>query len=185
MMLIAYYTLMRPKNNGALTWEEITLDEEKGGGRFQLDQHKNVNKGIRAWGPLARPLVDYLVSIRPAYASGVIHSNPATGQPYVDIRKQWNRLVAIANRMLGYELKDEKADFFTFRHTGASHIAERARDARALMLVMNMMGDTNVETVRRHYFNFDHEVMAGMIEGWRAPEIAPPNESAETLLLPN
>lgn len=82
--------------------------------------------------------------------------------------------------MLGYELNDEKADFFTFRHTGASHIAERA-----LMLVVNMMGDTNVETVRRHYFNFDHEVMAGMIEGWRAPEIAPSNESADTLLLPN
>jgi len=185
MMLIAYYTLMRPKNNRALTWEEITLDPEKGSGRFQLDQHKNVNKGIRAWGPLARPLVDYLWSIRPTNASGVVHRNPATGGPYVDIRKQWSRLVAIASRMLGYELQDEKADFFTFRHTGASHIAERARDARALMLVVNMMGDTNVETVRRHYFNFDHEVMAGMIEGWEIPDVASPNESASAELTLN
>lgn len=56
--------------------------------------------------------------------------------------------------MLGYPLVDEKADFFTLRHTGATNIAQMATNREELMRVVNMMGDTNVETVRRHYFNF-------------------------------
>lgn len=42
----------------------------------------------------------------------------ATGKPYVDLRKQWDKLIGIASKMLGYQLVNEKADFFTFRHTG-------------------------------------------------------------------
>jgi hypothetical protein len=32
MILIAYFTLMRPINNWALTWEEVTLDPVKAPG---------------------------------------------------------------------------------------------------------------------------------------------------------
>lgn len=42
---------------------------------------------------------------------------------YVDIRKQWKRLLAIAAGMLGYELMGKKVKFLNFRHTGASRIA--------------------------------------------------------------
>jgi hypothetical protein len=120
-------------------------------GNFRLDRHKNVNKGIKAYGRLARQLVDYLLAIRPRNAKGYIHPNPATGKPYVDVRKQWDRLIAIASGILGYPLVNQKADFFTFRHTGATNIAQRASTRDELMRVVNMMGDTNVETVRRHY----------------------------------
>ncbi len=61
-------------------------------------------------------------------------------------RQAMNRLIAIASRMLGCELCEQKGHFFNFRYAGASHIREQARDARALMLVVNMIGDTNVET---------------------------------------
>jgi hypothetical protein len=65
-----------------------------------------------ARGALAAELVDYFLSIRPPNACGPIQLNPSTGMPYVDIRKQWNRLIEIASRMLGYELTEKKADFF-------------------------------------------------------------------------
>lgn len=172
LCLVGYMTLMRPKNNRALTWQEVTIDPQTRTGRFRLDQHKNVNKGIKARGSLAVELVDYLLSIRPANARGLIHPNPATGKPYVDIRKQWNRLIAIASRMLGYELTGKKADFFNFRHTGASHIAERARDASHLLSVVKMMGDTSIATVNRHYFNIDDLMLEEIVDGWVVPELA-------------
>jgi integrase len=140
MIPIAYFTLMRPINNWALAWEEVTLDPVKGTGNFELDQHKNVNKGIRAYGRLARPLVDYLLAIRPRNARGYIHANPETGKPYTNIRKQWDRLIAIASEMLGYPLVNEKADFFTFRHTGATTIAQMASNREELMRVVNRWG---------------------------------------------
>jgi integrase len=161
---VAYFTLMRPKNNLALTWEEIDPTCTT----FHLDQHKNVNRGIRADGPTSPQLAQYLRSIRPAGAVGPVHANPATGAPYVDIRKQWSRLVAIASDMLGYALTARKADFFTFRHTGASHLAEKTKNP---ILIAKMMGDTNVQTVMRHYFNLDIEFMAEMIEGWTVPTV--------------
>jgi hypothetical protein len=34
-------------------------------GTFKLDQHQNVNKGIKVRGPIAREVVEYLLSIRP------------------------------------------------------------------------------------------------------------------------
>jgi hypothetical protein len=62
-------------------WEEVTLDPATRTGWYRLDKHKNVNKGIKARGPLAAELVDYLASIRPPNASGPIHFTPSTGQP--------------------------------------------------------------------------------------------------------
>lgn len=169
--LVGYLTLMRPKNNRALTWGEVTIDPQARTGWFKLDQHKNVNKGIKARGKLAAELVDYLLSIRPANARGLIHPNPATGKPYVDIRKQWDRLVRIASRILGYELTGKKADFFNFRHTAASHIAARGREPRHLMSVVKMMGDTSLATVNRHYFNIDDEMLEEIVDGWAVPEL--------------
>lgn len=36
-------------------------------------------------------------------------------------------------------------------------MAERASNCEELMRVVNMMGDTNVETARRNYLNFQYE----------------------------
>ena len=171
LSLVAYYTLMRPKNNRALEWEVLAIDTDSRTGFFKLNQHKNVNKGIKARGALAAELVDYLLSIRPPNACGPVHLNPSSGLPYVDIRKQWDRLIEIASRMLGYELTGKKADFFNFRHTGASHIAQRGRDPKHLLVVVKMMGDTCVETVNRHYFNLDDEVMQELVTGWEIPDV--------------
>jgi integrase len=171
LCLVGYYTLMRPDNNRSLDWEEITLDAATMRGSFKLDQHKNVNKGIKARGPIARELVEYLLSIRPPNASGPIHANPETGRPYVDIRKQWKRLLAITAEMLGYELTGKKAKFLNFRHTGASHIAQRGRDPRHLLAVVKMMGDTSVATVNRHYFNLEDDLMQEIIDGWAVPDV--------------
>lgn len=77
------------------------MDADKRTGFFKPECHKNARKGIKARGPIARPLVDYLLAIRPQYATGLIHPNPATGAPYTNIRKQWDRLITIAARMLG------------------------------------------------------------------------------------
>lgn len=112
-------------------------------------------------------LVHYLLSIRPANACGLIHPNPVTGELYVDIRKQWNRFVAIGSRMLGYELTRKKADFFNFRDTGASHVADRAGDASHLLSVVKMMRDTSIATVKRHYFNIaDDMMLEEIVDGW-------------------
>jgi integrase len=165
LCLVAYFTLMRPRNNLALAWHEVDRPRR---GYFSLDDHKNVNKGIRAEGPLAEQLARYLDSIRPSNASGLVHFNPANGRQYVDIRKQWRRLVEIASDMLGYKLTDRKADFFTFRHTGASHLAEKTSNP---ILIVKMMGDTNVQTVMRHYFNLDLAFMAEMVSGWEVPKL--------------
>ncbi|HEV7241361.1 MAG TPA: hypothetical protein VGQ36_19165 [Thermoanaerobaculia bacterium] len=37
--------MMRPNCNRFLTWEEVTLDLANRTGWYQLDKHKNVNKG--------------------------------------------------------------------------------------------------------------------------------------------
>ncbi|MEO8381778.1 MAG: hypothetical protein ABI779_19105 [Acidobacteriota bacterium] len=171
LCLVGYYSLMRPENNRQLDWEELTLDPAAMRGTFKLDQHKNVNKGIKARGPITRELMEYLLSIRPANASGPIHANPETGRPYVDIRKQWKRLLAIAGEMLGYELTGKKAKFLNFRHTGASDIAQRGREPRHLLAVVRMMGDTSVATVNRHYFNLEDDVMQEIIDGWAVPDV--------------
>jgi hypothetical protein len=40
-----------------------------------------------------------------------------------------------------------------------------------------MMGDTNVETVMRHYFNLDVESMAEMVTGWSVPQVPTAGEN--------
>jgi hypothetical protein len=114
-----------------------------------------------------------LLSIRPPNARGYIHANPATGKPYVDIRKQWDKLIGIASKMLGDALVNEKADFFTFRYTGASNIPQTARNRDELMRVVNMMGDTNVETVSRHYLNLQYAPDDEVIAKWDLPNTLP------------
>ena len=150
-------------------------------GWYQLDKHRNVNKGIKARGPLAAELVDYLAAIRPPNASGPIHFNPSTGEPYVDIRKQWNRLLEIAGRMLGYDLEGKKGEFFNFRHTGASHIAQRGKTPAHLLAVVKMMGDTSVETVNKHYFNIELDLMQEMVLGWERPDVPVPWSASLTV----
>ena len=54
--LIAYYTMMRPDCNLHLRWDEVSLDPQTLTGWYKLDQHKNVNKGIKAEGLLAQAL---------------------------------------------------------------------------------------------------------------------------------
>jgi integrase len=116
---------------------------------YKLDQHKNVNKGIKAEGPLAKELVEYLLSIRPPDPGNApIHFNPETRSPYVDIRKQWGRRMTIASRVLGYELEGKRRTFFNFRHTGTS-ISRSAATPAHLLAVVQMMGDTSVATVNR------------------------------------
>jgi hypothetical protein len=116
-----------PDNNRSLDWDEITLDPATMRGTFKLDQHKNVNKGIKARGPIAGELVEYLLSIRPANASGPIHANPETGRPYVDICKPWKRLLAISAEMLGDGLTGKKAKFLTSANRRLPHRAARVR----------------------------------------------------------
>lgn len=43
-----------------------------------------------------------------------------------------------------------------------------------------MMGDTNVETVMRHYFNLDVEFMTEMVSGWVVPEFRARDDAEET-----
>lgn len=104
----------------------MRIDPHSRTGWFKLDQHENVNKGIKARGKLADKLVDYVLSIWPANAHGLIHPNPATGKPYVDIRKQWNRLINIASRILGYELTAARV-----AHGHARQQAERPDERRS------------------------------------------------------
>ena len=181
LCLIAYYTMIRPGCNRALCWHEVTLDPDTLTGWYKLDKHKNVNKGIKARGPLAKELVEYLLAIRPPNASGLIHPNPATGEAYSNIRKQWYRLMEIAGRMLGYELQARSADFFNFRHTGASDIARRGRTATHLLAVVKMMGDTSLATVNRHYFNIELEMMQELVLGWERPDFDFPASASTSI----
>jgi hypothetical protein len=68
----------------------------------------------------------------------------------VDIRKQWERLMVIASRMLRYDLEDKKRPFFNFRHTGPSHCAARPRRRLTCSLSCSGWGETSVATVNRH-----------------------------------
>lgn len=104
---------------------------QKDDGTYALIDHKNAAKGITGEGPLAAPLARYLRSIRPAHPSPkqLVHPNPETGKPYGDIGKQWTRFIKIANEPRPKHLPDiakfdgDRAKFFTFRHSGASHLA--------------------------------------------------------------
>jgi hypothetical protein len=87
-----------------------------------------MNKGIKARGPIAREVIDYLLSIRPPNASGPIRANPETGRPYVDVRKQWKRLLAITAEMLGYVLTGRRRS----SSTSATPACPTSRSAGAI-----------------------------------------------------
>lgn len=170
LCLTAYTTLTRPETNFSLTWEQLTIDANSNRGRFRLDAHKNMAKGVNVEAPLKPELVRYLKTIMPddGEPSGLVHPNPDTGLAYVNIRKQWLRLVEIANEILGddEQLTDEREHFYTWRHTGASHLAASSKDP---VLVMRLMGDTQLATVMKHYFDSDFEHMQAEVEKWELP----------------
>jgi integrase len=151
IVMIGLYTLLRPSNNLALTWGDITLDPAKDEGSFRVVKHKNEAKGIIAEGALHPDLVRYLRRIRPQKAKGFIHPNPETKRPFVNIRTQWARLVGIANAMLpeDEQIVGRAEDIYVLRATGASLLAAFGADPT---LICQMMGDAQLETIRRHYF---------------------------------
>jgi integrase len=167
--LIAYLTLMRPETNFNLTWEQIMIAPAADRGRFSLDHHKNAGKGVEVDAPLNPVLVRYLRNIMPSKRpEGLVHPNPATGAAYGNIRKQWFELVQIANEILApdEQLTGARTHFYTWRHTGASHLAASSKDP---VLVTRMMGDTQLQTVMDHYFDSDYEHMQTEVERWQLP----------------
>ncbi|MEK6371259.1 MAG: tyrosine-type recombinase/integrase [Acidobacteriota bacterium] len=167
--MLAYTTLMRPETNFELRWEQLTIDQDRDRGRFRLDAHKNAGKGVNVDAPLKPELVRYLKSIMPSdEPTGLVHPNPETGLAYVNIRKQWQRLVEIANETLGpdEQLTGVRQHFYTWRHSGASHLAASSKDP---VLVMRLMGDTQLATVMKHYFDSDFEHMQVEVEKWMLP----------------
>jgi integrase len=166
--MIAYTTLMRPETNFDLRWEQLTIDEERDRGRFRLDAHKSAGKGVNVDAPLKPELV-LLKSIMPSKEpTGLVHPNPETGLAYVNIRMQWQRLVEIANEILApdEQLTGVRQHFYTWRHSGASHVAASSKDP---VLVMRLMGDTQLATVMKHYFDSDFEHMQIEVEKWQLP----------------
>lgn len=167
--LIAYLTLMRPDNNMSWSWSEITLHPEKDEGRYRLDEHKNSSKGVEVEAALHPILVRYLRQIHPGRgAKGFVHPNPETGEPFTNIRRQWKRLITIANRMLptDEQLAGKRAQFYTWRHTGASELAASGADP---VMIVRMMGDTSLKTVMDHYFDSSVEHMQEIVTKWCPP----------------
>ena len=54
---------------------------------------------------------------------------------------------------------------------GASHIAQRGKTPAHLLAVVQMMGDTSVATVNRHYFKMEPELMRELVLGWKQPDV--------------
>lgn len=48
------------------------------------------------------------------------------------------------------QLSGVRMHFYTWRHTGASHLAASSKDP---VLVTRLMGDTQLQTVMKHYFD--------------------------------
>jgi integrase len=114
-------------------------------------------------------LVRYLRMITPGpEASGHVHPNPQTGEPYVNIRAQWARLVEIANGILSKheQLAGVREHFYTWRHTGASELAAKGADP---VMIARMMGDTSLKTVMDHYFDSSVEHMQEVLAKWELP----------------
>jgi len=151
IVLVGLYTLLRPSNNLALDWSDITLHPTLDEGSFHVTKHKNAAKGIVAEGALHPDLARYLRSIRPRHGGGLIHGNPVTSKPFVNIRTQWARLSGLANAILSPEeqIAGRAEDMYVLRATGASMLAAAGAD---LVLICQMMGDAQLETVRKHYF---------------------------------
>lgn len=90
--------------------------------------------------------------------------------------------MTIASRMLGYELEGKRRTFFNFRHTGASHIAQRGKTPAHLLAVVQMMGDTSVATVNRHYFKIEPDLMRELVLGWKRPDVDVASVAAADLI---
>ena len=171
IVLVAYKALLRPSNNFALSWEQLAIDRARMIGSFHIQSHKNADRGVRLEGPLAPSLLRYLVGRMPEQARGLIHPNPTTGKPFTNIRKSWQRLLAIANEILPpSEQIGPELDFYNLRHSGASHLAMSGADPVA---IVRMMGDTSLTTVLKHYFNSDLDHMQHLVRRWEnAGEVA-------------
>lgn len=165
--LVAYRTLMRPSNNLSLRWEQLHINRETRTGWFELAEHKNANKGIEVRAPLSPSLIAYLLTIRPSEKpTGYVHANQVTGKPYVNIRRQWDRLVEIANEMLHEDEQIAEQVFYNWRHTGATELAATGADP---VMITRMMGDTSLATVMEHYFDSSLEHMQTIVERWDQP----------------
>jgi integrase len=167
--LIAYLSLMRPSNNFHLRWSQLFLSRDEDTGIFSLKEHKNASKGVEVEAALHPVLVRYLRPLAPGMATEAhVHANPATGLPYRNIGQQWRRLCAIANSMLpaDEQLTGNRLHFYTWRHTGASALAEAGADP---VMIVRMMGDTSLKTVMDHYFDSSVEHMAGVMKRWEPP----------------
>ncbi|HEU4889244.1 MAG TPA: hypothetical protein VFV49_15260 [Thermoanaerobaculia bacterium] len=46
---------------------------------------------------------------------------------------------------------------------------------------MKMMGDTSVETVNKHYFNIELDLMQEMVLGWERPDVPVPSSASLTV----
>lgn len=165
LCLVAYRTLMRPTNNFALRWEDLRIDVAARKGYFRLDRHKNVSRGINVEAPLAPSLLNYLMMIMPSdNPTGLVHPNPSTGEPYDNIRDQWNELVDLANGLLPKEEQITHRDFYQWRATGASEMVSRA--GADPVMVARIMGDTSLKTVLEHYFDSSLAHMESIISKW-------------------
>jgi hypothetical protein len=114
------------------------------------------------------------LTIRPRNARGYIHPNPDTGKPYTNIRKQWDRLIAIASGMLGYPLVNEKADFFTFRHTGAQQHRANGQQSRRTDAGGEHDGGCERGDRPPSLFNFTYDEDDQIIDRWELPKKLPP-----------
>lgn len=162
LVYVAYFTLMRPRNNYSLRWEELRLDVRGRKGSFRLTDHKNARKGVAAEGVLAPRLVEYLIGLMPSQnPTGLVHPNPETGKAYTNIRKQWAKLIEIANEKLSEEHQIKDFNFYNLRHTGASDLVASGADA---VMVVKLMGDNSLSTVQKHYFNTTPDRMRAVME---------------------
>ncbi len=124
--------------------------------------------GIEVRAPLSPSLIAYLPTIRPSEkATGYVHVNQVTGKPYVNIRRQWDRLVEIANEMLPEDEQIAEQVFYNWRHTGATELAATGADP---VMIVRMMGDTSLATVMEHHFDSSLEHMQAIVERWDQPQ---------------
>lgn len=158
IVLAIYYTLARTKDVLRLRWEHIDLERQI----ITFRETKNRRRVHDVVVPIRAPLMRWLLDRWPGPgASGWVFPNPATGEPFRDIRRQWRRLIRLANRRLeesGFHPIPEGFRLYNLRHTGASHLA--ATGSLSAQEIAQMMGDTSVRTVERHYFHTDARRLA-------------------------
>jgi len=182
IVLAAYYTLARTGNVLRLRWEEVDVE----GGVIRFAETKNTRRaGVRVVAPMRAPLRRYLEERWPGPgAAGWVFPSPATGQPFVDVRKAWVSLLRLANAELaGGALIPEGFRLYNLRHSGASHLA--ASGAMSAAEIAELMGDTRVETVERRYFKLDESRLRRRLElAAQDPDLAAIDAAAGTTTAP-